>query len=139
MEVDGVPPLLRGHAVELSERLARPVTAERCGNQVLIVVVKHSLPEGIHNVRESDVLLLSDIQYPSSSMDMFFLEEHVTLRGGHIPSHASSVVEYGGRRWRQWSWHRNGRWTPGVDDLLSHWAFVESCWGRELRDAPPRS
>jgi hypothetical protein len=72
-------------------------------------------------------------------MDMFWLEDAVTPKNGQIPSYCSAVEEYIGRRWRRWSWHRQNRWTPGADDLLSHFAFVEQCWVEELRGAAPRS
>lgn len=134
---DVIPTLLRQHAEELGEQLGCAVKLERSENQIRVVVEKVKLPEGLYNAEKSDALLLTDVQYPTSAMDMFYLEEHVTMRGGQIPNYASSVVEYGGRKWRQWSWHRNGRWTAGVDDLLSHWAFVEACWVRERQSASP--
>ena len=134
-----IPRLLGDHAAELSASLGCPVAMTRVGPQVLIVLEKVALPPGLYNVSHSDILLLTDFQYPASAMDMFFMEEAVTFPGGRVPDHATGIVDHLGRRWRQWSWHRNGRWTPGVDDLLSHWAFVEGCWDKEIRDASARA
>lgn len=136
---DGIPEILREHAAELSQQLGCGVKLEQVGAQILVVIEKAGLPAGLHTADRSDVLLIADFQYPMSAMDMFYLEEDVVPHGRPIPDYASTVEEHAGRRWRRWSWHRNGRWTPGIDDLLSHWAFVESCWARELENAPARA
>lgn len=124
------PPLLVEHACELAEALGREVTVHREDAQVFVVVHAASLTGGVCSRDSSDVLLVTDMQYPASLMDMFWTEPDVTLADGSIPADISSMAMYLGRQWRQWSWHRNGTWTPGVDDLLSHWAFVEARWTR---------
>ena len=126
------PPLLVEHARELADALGREVTVHQEGSQVFIIVRSAPLPNEICSRDSSDVLLLADVQYPASAMDMFWTESDVTLADGAIPSDISSVESYLGRQWRRWSWHRNGTWTPGVDDLLSHWAFVEARWTQEV-------
>jgi hypothetical protein len=133
---DNVPPILREHAQQLSLHLNRPVFVLNEGGQFFVVVEQAALLPGAYNVAASDILLIGDHQYPMSAMDMFWMEEPVTLANGSIPGHASAIEHYIGRQWRRWSWHRNGLWTPGVDDLLSHWAFVEACWTKEAGREP---
>jgi hypothetical protein len=127
------PPLVRQDVSRLAEALGLEVGVEADGQQVLIVVKQAPLP--IHSRERSDVLMITDRSYPGSAMDMFWLEEGIRLRDGSVPGYASSIETHAGRRWRRWSWHRNGRWTPGADDLLSHWAFIEGCWAKEAEGA----
>lgn len=126
-----VPLALVDDADELSNLIQRPIALSCDGHQVFVIVDKARLPADVYSSAESDVLMVTDHQYPMSSMDMFWMEERITLANGSIPSHSSTVETYAGRRWRRWSWHRNGLWTPGVDDLRAHWAFVEACWMKE--------
>ena len=128
---DDVPRIWREHAGKLASLLGREVAVVRSSTQVFATVKKAQLPPGTYSADSSDVLLIADVQYPASAMDMFWMEEPVTLADGSTPNHQTSVEDYLGRRWRRWSWHRNGVWTPGIDDLLNHWAFVESCWAKE--------
>jgi hypothetical protein len=133
---DDPPEIWARHAADLGRQLGRTVDIAREGNQLFAIVRSAALPPAVYSVSASDVLLLGDTQYPASAMDMFWMEEAVTLSGGAVPDHMSHIEAYVGRPWRRWSWHRNGIWTPGVDDLLSHWAFVESCWGKESGREP---
>lgn len=127
-----IPARLQQDADELATSLGRPVRLHQSGNQFYVVVENAPLPGGAYTAASSDILMLTDFQYGTSAMDMFYMEEHLRPAAGPIPDHASQVEDHLGRRWRRWSWHRNGRWTPGVDGLLSHWAFVEACWAKEV-------
>lgn len=126
-----IPQQLQEDADELGRVTGYPVELHPEGNQICVVVSGVSLPPGTYTQETSNVLLLTDFQYPMSAMDMFYMEETVHHLGKAIPPHARNVEERAGRRWRRWSWHRNGKWTPGVDGLVSHWAFVEACWAKE--------
>ncbi|MCC6269499.1 MAG: hypothetical protein IT300_18230 [Dehalococcoidia bacterium] len=133
---DDIPAIWRADATRLGSNIEREVQVARSGAQLFAVVKAAQLPPATYTTTRSDVLLISDVQYPVSAMDMFWMEEPVKLADGTVPSHQSSIETYVGRRWRRWSWHRNGVWTPGVDDLLGHWAFVESCWAKEWSREP---
>lgn len=126
-----IPEALRADAEELSRITGYMVEIVSEGARVFVVVKQASLPFGTYTRAVSDVLLIADFQYPMSAMDMFYMEPGVEPARMPLPGHASSIEEYAGRRWRRWSWHRNGIWKPGVDNLLSHWAFVEACWAKE--------
>lgn len=128
------PPLLSAAAEELAEMLDLRVTIAQAGTELGVIVWRAPLP--VHSADQSDVLILVDQQYPVSALDMFYLQPEISLRGGSVPGYSSSLESHVGRRWRRWSWHRNGVWTPGVDGLLSHWAFIEACWAREVANVP---
>lgn len=134
-----VPELLKRDAEELSQKIGHPCRLAREGGQVLVIVEGVELPPELHSETASDVLMIADVQYPASAMDMFYLEEHVVLKGRALPAYASQVEQHDSRSWRRWSWHRNGVWKPGVDGLLSHWAFIEECWSQEKQDASTRA
>lgn len=125
-----IPSRLTKDAAALAEDLGVEHEVLLNGHQVYVVLKAVPMPAQYSSV-SSDVLMITDINYPTSAMDMFWLEEAVVPNDGELPSYASSVEEYAGRRWRRWSWHRNGRWTAGVDDLRSHFAFIEECWRKE--------
>lgn len=127
----GVPELLRRDANELSALTGCSVELIPEASQIGVVVKQAPLPIGTYTKSSSDVLMLTDFQYGMSAMDMFYMEPDVQPRTGAVPAHASSVEQHVGRQWRRWSWHRNGIWIPGTDNLLSHWAFVEACWAKE--------
>ena len=95
--------------------------------------IKKAKRVGLSLAEIKDVLVITDVQYPMSAMDMFWMEPEMALRTGQIPPHASTLESYLGRQWRRWSWHRPVTWVPGVDDLFSHWAIVEACWNREAK------
>ena len=126
-----LPARLVSDAAELSRLTGHEVNLEPEGNQILAIAAQAALPGGTYSRSASDVLLITDFQYPMSAMDMFYMEVEVQHANGSIPSHASSIETHGGRQWRRWSWHRNGIWQPNVDGLISHWAFVEACWAKE--------
>jgi hypothetical protein len=128
-----IPPLARQHAEELSRSLGCALTAERAADRIFLVFHKVSLPPGAYNQDRSDVLVITDVQYPMSAMDMFWMEPAMALRSGQIPSHASTLESYLGRQWRRWSWHRQVPWVPGADDLFTHWAIIEACWNKEAK------
>jgi hypothetical protein len=126
-----VPEQLRRDAEELTQITGCRVELVPNGIQIGIIVKQADLRGGAYSKLRSDVLMLTDYQYPMSAMDMLYMEPDVQYASGPIPAHANTVEEQVGRPWRRWSWHRNGIWRPGFDNLLSHWAFVEACWAKE--------
>jgi hypothetical protein len=128
-----IPSVLIADEKRLAQAIGRTVEIEIEGQQICVIARRAFLPERVYTKAESDVLLITDFQYPMSAMDMFYTEPDVQPASGPIPPHASSIEPHAGRQWRRWSWHRNGIWKPGVDDLLTHWAFVEAYWAQETR------
>ncbi len=128
-----IPARLQDDARELEQLTGCRVSLLEDSGRILVIVEGARLPAGTYSVDTSDVLMLTDYQYPMSAMDNFYLQVEVQHCGGPIPAHASTVEAHGGRQWRRWSWHRNGRWTPSADGLLSHWMFIEHAWAQESR------
>ncbi len=126
-----LPKGLGEDAEALSRAIGYTVSLHPDESRIFVVVSQAALPVGTYSKVASDVLLATDFQYPMSLMDMFYMEPDVRHANRPLPNHAANIEEHVGRPWRRWSWHRNGIWTPGKDNLLTHWAFVESCWAKE--------
>ncbi len=93
------------------------------GGQVGVVIMSFELPPGVYNRRTTDILLRTDLQYPMSAMDMFWVDDALLLASGAEPAGANSLEAHFGRTWRRYSWHRNAPWEPARDDLPSHFEF----------------
>lgn len=93
--------------------------------RVGIVLRQAPLPPGLFRVATTDVLFLTDQQYPLSALDMFWTDLEVVRPDGSIPRNADSVETYFGRQWRRFSWHRSGAWIPTGNKLLEHYAVME--------------
>ncbi len=115
---------LRRHAAELAEQAGVPVDVEMEGGQVYVILRALPLPRCVYQVAESDVLFITDNQYPLSAMDMFWTDVAVLRPDGSVPVNADSIETYLGRQWRRFSWHRNGVWNPTGNCLLDHFEFM---------------
>jgi len=93
------------------------------GSQIGVVVVGWELPDGQYNLERTPLLLRTDTAYPASAMDMFWVDQGLTLADGRIPTGGESIEMHFGRPWRRYSWHRNTAWVPGRDDLVGHFEF----------------
>jgi hypothetical protein len=115
--------LLGEYMARLAEQLGRDVELLRDGELLGVVVCALELPAGIYSKPATDMLLQTTVQYPLSAMDTFWVDEDLTLAGGHVPVGGESRETHFGRRWRRYSWHRNAPWQPGRDDLVGHFEF----------------
>jgi hypothetical protein len=124
---------VRAHLAEL--RAATGITGEvvERGEQLFVVLHAVPLPEGVFAVEKTDVLFITDKQYPLSAMDMFWTEVEVARVDGTIPEGATEIEQYLDRRWRRFSWHRNGVWNVGGNPLLDHFVFMEGRFSIEPR------
>ena len=123
---------LRRHADELAEKAGVRVDVEQQGPQAYIILRALPLPKGAYQVTVSDVLFITDTQYPLSAMDMFWTEPAVLRHDGSVPAGGESIETYVGRQWRRFSWHRNGTWNPAGNPLLDHFAFVQDRFARDV-------
>lgn len=124
---------LRDHAGELAERVGVVADVIEKDRQVFVLLKKVPLPPGVFRLAESDVLFITDAQYPLSALDMFWTEVGVVRADGSIPQNADVIQNYLDREWRRFSWHRNGVWSPARNGLLDHFAFMEARWAAEKR------
>lgn len=124
---------LRDHLAELTG--ATGITGEvvERGEQLFVVLRAVPLPEGVFAVEKSDVLFVTDKQYPLSAMDMFWTDAEVVRIDGTIPEGATEIEQYLDRRWRRFSWHRNGIWNVAGNPLLDHLEFMEGRFSIEPR------
>lgn len=118
--------ILRRHAQELEHETGISVDVEVAGEQVLVILKNVKLPDGAYTLDSTDVLFITDLQYPMSAMDMFWTDVAVTLPDGGIPAGGESIETYGGLQWRRFSWHRNGVWNVSRNGLLDHFEFMQA-------------
>lgn len=91
--------------------------------QIGVVVRAYPLSPGAYIRDRTSVLLKTDLAYPQSAMDMFWVDADLMLAGNRLPAGGESVEVHFGLSWRRYSWHRNTPWKPGRDDLVSHFEF----------------
>src|SRR5438552_3643115 len=93
--------LLRRHLAELIERVGVEGEIVDAEGRLYVLLKKVELPAGMFRVAESDVLYLTDHQYPLSAMDMFWVEPALVRHDGSVPQGAESIETYIGRQWRR--------------------------------------
>ncbi len=123
---------LRRHANELAAHIGGNVEIEQRGTQVYIILRSLRLPSGAYQVAKSDVLFITDVQYPLSAMDMFWTDPAVLLPAGVVPASAESIETYLARQWRRFSWHRNGCWNANGNPLLDHFEFMQDRFAKDV-------
>lgn len=123
---------LRAHASELGDQAFVRVDIETEGAQVFVIMRQLALPPDAYQVARSDVLFMTDAQYPMSAMDMFWTDLAVIRRDGTVPAGAESIETYLGREWRRFSWHRNGIWRPTGNVLLDHFEFMQDRFAKDV-------
>ena len=123
---------LRQHVSELSEKTSLQVEVEQEGAQVFLILRDVALPPRAYQVTSSDVLFITDMQYPLSAMDMFWTDPSVIRIDGSIGAGAESIEPYRGRQWRRFSWHRNGIWSPNGNPLLDHFEFMQVRFAQDV-------
>jgi Prokaryotic E2 family E len=127
---------LEEHCNELTELTGIEVELiEDLPARINIVLKKVQLPPGAYRRAESDVLFLTDYQYPTSALDMFWTEVDVIRADGTIPASADQIEQYAGRTWRRFSWHRNGIWDPTRNGVLDHYELMLDRLSRDARTA----
>ena len=124
--------LLHQHAEELAGEAGVEVEVHEDGAQRLVILRSLPLPSGVYSVETTDVLFLTDAQYPLSAMDMFWVDVAVLLLDGSMPAGTESIETYGGRQWRRFSWHRNGSWNPNGNPLLHHFEFMLDRFAKDV-------
>lgn len=97
-------------------------------NRLFVLVREYSPPKGVSRLEKTDVLFIADLQYPLSAMDMFWADVGVVRSDGSLFENSEQIEEYLNRKWRRFSYHRNGVWNPVGNPLLDHFSFMESRW-----------
>jgi len=123
---------LRRHADDLTEKTGFRLDIEQEGVQVFVILREVLLPPGVYQVGSTDVLFITDAQYPLSAMDMFWTDLAVLRPDGSASQGAEILESYRGRQWRRFSWHRNGIWNPNGNPLLDHFEFMQARFAQEV-------
>jgi hypothetical protein len=103
------------------------------GPRLWIVIYQVPIPGGF-NVSVADVAIEIAPGYPSAQLDMASFNPPLALRTGRTIACVQAVEKIDGLDWQRWSRHRTGScvWKPGVDNLESHFAYVQDWLVREL-------
>jgi hypothetical protein len=125
--------LLETHAKELAGVTGLVIDVIQECERLFILLHDYRLPQGVSKVHKTDVLFIGDFQYPLSAMDMFWTDVAVVRPDGSLFENSDSVEEYVGRKWRRFSYHRNGTWNPVSNPLGDHFTFMETRWTRKAR------
>ncbi len=100
------------------------ISCQRNGNQIYIVFDKYLLPKG-WNKNETKLLLISDISYPNSKLDMFWVDTDIRLADGRVPQAGDTIENHNGTQWRRFSWHVQ-KWNPAIDNVISYLGTVNA-------------
>jgi len=119
----GLPPQLETDINKLKEQ-GYSVDVHRENNQILVVIEKYRVPSG-WNKSEATLLLITDIGYPNSKMDMFWTDLDFKLSGERIPQAGDAVQPFLGKQWRRFSWHVQ-KWNPAVDNVITYLGTVDA-------------
>lgn len=125
-----LPPQLESDLKLLQEQ-GYQVTAHReppSGNQIYIMFDKYPLPKG-WNKTETRLLLITDISYPNSKLDMFWVDPGLQLNGGKVPQAGETIETHLGQQWQRFSWHVQ-KWNPAVDNLITYLGTVDARLGQ---------
>lgn len=125
------PALLQAHAGELEQLAGVRVELVEAPPQIFVLIHELPLP-GVYTRASCTALLQTDVLYPRSAMDMFWLDVDVARADGRAPAGTESVETYLGRSWRRYSWHRNGVWSTAGNPLLDHYEFMQARLAMEL-------
>jgi len=85
----------------------------------------YALPVG-YSKAATDLLIKLPMSYPNGRPDMFWTDEDLILKDGRIPKNADVIETALGNKWRRFSWHPQGGWNPGADNLRTYLEFVDS-------------
>ncbi len=129
-----LPPQLEADISSLKEE-GWSVTVERNQsnhNQIFIVIKEYPLPKG-WTPASTELLIITDVSYPNSKPDMFWVTPDVRLEGGRMPT-AGCFESYPisnkiGQQWLRFSWHLS-RWNPATDNLSSYLSAINARLGQ---------
>lgn len=120
--------ILEEHAKELTAATGVRAEVIEQGGRLFVLLHEYRLPKGVTRVEKTDVLFITDLQYPFSAMDMFWTDAGVVRLDGSLFESSDCIEEYLDRKWHRFSYHRNGVWNAAGNPLLDHFSFMESRW-----------
>ena len=116
----------------MPSRLDEDVESLRCdgreieviedGSRYYVVIKRYDVPA--YEPSLTDLMVMTDYQYPQSKMDMFWTDPPLRRKDGGVPQSAEHTENYGGRDWQRWSWHYPA-WDPSCHNLHTHLEVVK--------------
>lgn len=94
------------------------------GARIYIVISGYPVPRGWNKTRTT-LLIIADVSYPNSKLDMFWTEVDLTLQDGRIAQACDAIESHRGQQWRRFSWHVQ-QWNPAVDNLRTYLGTVDA-------------
>lgn len=106
--------------------------ALREANRLWVIIYDVPLPRGFQ-VATSNVAIEIAAGYPTSQLDMAYFCPALHRQDGKTIACVEAIEQVDGKGWQRWSRHRTGTsvWVPGVDNLESHFAYVQDWLARE--------
>ncbi len=123
----GLPPQLEADLKILTEQ-GWSVSAQRDpqnSNRIFVLFEKYPLPLGWNQKRETRLLLITDISYPNSKLDMFWVDPDLRLDGNRVPQAGGTIENYLDQQWQRFSWHVQ-KWNPAVDNVITYLGTVDA-------------
>lgn len=105
------------------------------GGVLRVILYDYPVPPG-YNTNRVAVNVRIDAGYPDVQIDMaYFYPPLVKVKGR--PISATCPDNFDGKIWQRWSCHRTpaNPWRPGIDNLATHFALVESWLHRDAQKA----
>ncbi len=93
-------------------------------HQVFVVIEGYPLPAG-WSKRETRLLLMTDVSYPNSKLDMFWVDPDLLLDGNRVPQAAEAIESHMNTGWRRFSWHVQ-KWNPAIDNIHTYLGTVDA-------------
>jgi hypothetical protein len=126
---------LKTDLAEFTEQTGITGTVMEAGQEpVQLLCILHGVlvPDTKFSKGLTDILFLTDTNYPGSAMDMFWTDADLTLTGGGIPTNAAEMATYPatGKSWRRFSVHRGPEspWNPNTNGVQQQYLVVLRRW-----------
>lgn len=105
------------------------------GGVLRVVIYGLPIPSG-YQVSTVDANVRIEPGYPDAQIDMVYFHPRLCRNDGRAIA-AICDEPFDGKSWQRWSRHRTpaNPWRPGIDNLSTHFALVESWLARELNKA----
>ena len=112
--------------------LELPWETLRNGNRMWVLIYGLPLPAEFQ-VAAVNVAIEIAPGYPTSQLDMAWFDPPLRRLDGQVIAQTQVIEQIDGRGWQRWSRHRIGTtvWKPGIDNLESHFAYVQDWLSRE--------
>jgi hypothetical protein len=98
-----------------------------------VVIRSFPLPSG-YNLSCVDLNMQISNSYPTTQIDMAYFFPAMS-RVDNKPIRALAQDVFDGKSWQRWSRHRTASnpWQPGVDNVATHVAYIQSWFSQELQ------